>query len=314
MSEHSESDAHFAHRLRDLDSFAAATLLLRSGLGEGGTYVDLYAGAHFEAAEPIISPLGMDIQGSFESINRVSLRDNAPGNGPRRPKSSTLHQFVLREEVASPLNEQLRHDATDESRGEGVRVSNVGGFHSASEIFDPAHDGAWHSSLTTVLVEALHAVNEDGRIAGSPIDQLHLRGWLNVSSPACFNRPHDHGAIALSAVYFACCDGGSPASPLPQGWTCGTDPSSGRPFYYNSAQQLSQWEAPSGEVPCLARCAGELIFQTQQAAWRNRYGIFSVAPVPGTLWLFPAYMPHCTLPRTLQASEMAWKSSAARSG
>ena len=80
-------------------------------------------------------------------------------------------------------------------------------------------------------------------------------------------------------------DGGRGGDPLPPGWSCARDPSSGRPFYYHAGAQQSQWEPP--HEAGLARCAGELVFQTQHAAWQNRYAIFSVPPVPGTLWLFP---------------------------
>jgi hypothetical protein len=301
-------DSQFVERLLALDSFGAAVLLLRSGQGADGEYVDLYADAHFAQAEPMITGLAVR-PGSFESVQRITLRDNAPGNGPHRPKTSTVHQFVLHEHLASALNNQLRRDAIEQSRSSaGVTVSNVGGFHSATTTLDPSHGEAWYAPLATLLREALHAVHRDGLVDGFLIESLDLRGWLNVSSPACINMPHDHGAVAYSAVYFVD-DGGAPASSLPSGWSCGSDPQSGRPFYYHRAQQLSQWEVPGGNSPRLARCAGELIFQTQHAAWTNRYAVFSVAPAPGTLYLFPAYMPHCTLPRTLRASEVAPEST-----
>lgn len=97
-------------------------------------------------------------------------------------------------------------------------------------------------------------------------------------------------------------DGGRAGDPLPPGWSCARDPSSGRPFYYHAGAQRSQWE-PLHEAG-LARCAGELVFQTQHTAWKNRYAIFSVAPVPGTLWLFPGYMTHAVLPRTTETPEL----------
>ncbi len=303
-----ESDLKFVQRLLALDSFAAAVLLLRSGPGVDGEYEDLYAGAHFAPAEPIITTVSTS-SSSFERVQRVLLRDNAPGNGPCRPKTSTIHQFVLCEQQASVLNKQLRRDAIEQSScSAGVQVSNVGGFHSATATLDPLHDGAWYAPLAALLIEALHTVHADGHVAGCQIDSLDMRGWLNVSTPTCFNRPHDHGAIAYSAVYFVD-DGGPPASPLPSGWSCGCDPASGHPFYYHRGQQLSQWEVPGGDSPRLARCAGELLFQTQHAAWTNQYAIFSVAPVPGTLWVFPSYMPHCTLPRTLRANELVPKNA-----
>jgi len=219
-------------------------------------------------------------------------------------------QFVLRLPQASALNAQLRRDALERSRcGAGVRVSNAGGFHSATETLNAADEGSWHAPLASLLAEALHAVHADGQVAGCPIERLHMRGWINVAlSPSNFNRPHDHGGIAYSAVYFVG-DGGPPASPLPPGWSCARCLDSGRPYYLHVAQQLSQWEPPPCDAPLLERCAGQLVFQTQRKAWTDCYSIFSIPPSPGSLWLFPAYMPHAVLPHELPLGAAAAASS-----
>ena len=52
--------------------------------------------------------------------------------------------------------------------------------------------------------------------------------------------------------------------------------------------------------------AGELLLQTQLKAWTAEYAYLPVPPVPGTLWLFPGYMPHAVLPRakTMDSSSL----------
>jgi hypothetical protein len=195
----SERDANFADRLLALDGLAAAMLLLRCGAPVDGQYADMYEGAQFTKAEPTVAPIALEGTSSFERVNRVLLRDNAPGDGKNRPKSSILHQFVLGNAQASDLNAQLRRDAVELSQSTaGLRVSNVGGFHSATEIFDPNHDGVWYGALSSLLLEALRLVHHDGHVDGCLIENLYLRGWANVSLSSDFNQSHDHGAVTYS--------------------------------------------------------------------------------------------------------------------
>ena len=261
-------DERFAARLLALDAFAAAQLLLRNGTLVDHEYGDHYYGldATFTSAEPSTAQVALPEYSSFASIDRTSLADNAPDNDHGL---STVHKFVLQPGLAVRLNAQLRHSALMESQqSAGVVVSNAGGFHSATTHLDPAlHAEAWHGPLRPLLLEALHALHPDGLVAGCPIRHLHLTAWLNVSSPACFNQPHDHGAVPYSAVYFV--DDGGP-----------------------SAQSST---AAKG----LPACAGELLLQTQPIAWSRQYALHAVLPVPGTLWFFPGYMPHAVLPRAV---------------
>ena len=54
------------------------------------------------------------------------------------------------------------------------------------------------------------------------------------------------------------------------------------------------WERPSA-------CAGELLLETQLKAWTSEFAYLPVRPVPGTMWIFPGYMPHAVLPRATSA-------------
>lgn len=308
-----EADHAFAMRLLALDEFAAAETLLKSGLAADGSYIDLYGSdSTFSNSQSsaVIIPVAKAATSSFANVVCISLPDNCPGQSGKRPKATHVHQFAVTHARAIELNAQLRHDAVKRSQGDtdGQVVSNVGGYHSKCEALRPEHHAAWYGPIATLLVEALHTLHADGKVDGTPIEELDFAGWLNVSSrPSHFNRPHDHGKVPYSAVYFVD-DGGPPGQPLPYGWSCGAAPADGRPFFYNSAQKLSQWQPPhpashGEETPLLARCAGQLLLQTQLEAWSNDFAVLSIPCVPGTLYLFPGYVPHAVLPRTLQSFE-----------
>jgi len=299
-----ERDARFAARLLALDTFAAAELLLTCGTPMDGEYEDIYEGAEFARAQPGVAAVTLPTSSSFASIDRYSMKDNAPAVGCVRLKTMSVHKCVVRGPSAAILNVILRGEAmlqreTCQSRS----VSNAGGFHGSVHRLglDQGLAGAWQARLCALLSEALQATHADGHVAGCPIEQLHFTGWLNVSDHASFNRPHDHGHISYSAVYHVDDGGEPPAQPLPPGWACGLDAESSRPYYYNVTDQLSQWHPPLSNEPLLPRCAGELLLQTQLAAWANQYAIFPITPVPGTLWLFPGYVPHAVLPRSTEA-------------
>jgi hypothetical protein len=272
-------DKRFAAQLLALDSLDAAKLLLQNGTLVDGEYGDhYYVDSSFTSAKPSTTPIDVPEHSSFARIDRWSLPDNSPeAVGPSITSYghhvSYVHRFVLQPEHAIRVNAQLRHDAIRQSeQSEGVVVSNAGGFHSVTTRLDPAlQDDAWHGPLRPLLLEALHALHADGLVAGCPIKDLHLTGWLNVSSSTSFNQPHDHGGVPYSAVYFVD-DGGSSAQPC--------------------APSMAPFEQPSS-------CAGELLFQTQPVGWSRQYALHAVQPVPGTICFFPGYMPHAVLPRAL---------------
>ena len=310
----SANNTAFALRLLALDAHSAARLLLKCGVDADGQYVDLHGAlSSFDECKTVVKAVPREPSGSsFANVACISLPDNAPGITGKMPRVSNVYQFAMHPTRAVELNAQLRRDAVDLSHGgdAGQVISNVGGFHSACEALRPERPTSWGGPLAALLVEAMHTLHPDGMVGGVSIEALHLAGWLNVSAPTHFNRPHDHGNVAYSAVYFVD-DGGPPGQPLPSGWSCGAAPSSGKPYYYHSEEQLSQWEPPHPPLPStdgegsalLPRCAGELLLQTQLRAWSSQFAVLSVHPTPGTLYLFPGYMPHAVLPRTLQSFE-----------
>lgn len=49
-----------------------------------------------------------------------------------------------------------------------------------------------------------------------------------------------------------------------------------------------------------ARSAGSLVLKTQLVPFAHSYGYLPIAPRAGDLWVFPGYLSHAVLPRTLQ--------------
>ena len=47
---------------------------------------------------------------------------------------------------------------------------------------------------------------------------------------------------------------------------------------------------------------GALLLKFQTERWAHRYTFLPVAPRAGDLWLFPGYVPHAVMPRTLRPS------------
>jgi len=48
-----------------------------------------------------------------------------------------------------------------------------------------------------------------------------------------------------------------------------------------------------------ARSAGSLVLKTQLVPFTHSYGYLPIAPRAGDLWVFPGYLSHAVLPRTL---------------
>jgi len=281
---------NFASRLLAHNDSEAASLLLRCGTtsssGEYGEH--LYAeDASFSREQPTTTSVAVPRRGSFTSAENMSVPDNAPGSD-----SSSVYRFVLQAAQATALNAALRHDAIEQSQSSrGIQVSNAGGFHGKTTTLDPKASDAWYGPLRKVIVEALHTLHVDGLVAGCRIELLHLTGWVNVSLRGSFNQPHDHGAVPLSCVYFV--DGGGPPPPGFHARVSPDGPNSSRRITPPPPSPVHATTLPSP-----AGCAGELLFQTQPLPNSNRYTFFSVLPIPGTLFLFPGYMPHAVLPRS----------------
>lgn len=210
----------------------------------------------------------------------LSLPDNPPAFAIRPdgnsevPGITEVHRFVVKCGIARQLNMALKaHGEALHAQGTGVHRSNIGGFHSAEELFTGS-SSEWYGPLHNVVLEALRMIQhggsaQDGVTADhlplpttwSSVASMQTSGWLNASAEYDFNTLHDHGDALWSAVYYV--DDGCTAD----------EPA---PFL-----------------------AGALLLKTQLTAWKSNYAYLPVTPRPGDLWLFPSYMPHAVLPRSL---------------
>ena len=212
--------------------------------------------------------------------------------------SVPVHRFVCNPSISSAINTEISHEASWQSgwlsKFFGVEISNVGGYHSAEEIF--ARDGEgqrgrsgflisgseapWYGKLLKqVLLPALRMLarlNDDGASVavdsdGIPLDG-RLAGWLNVSDVHAFNRLHQHGDDVLwSLVYFvASGEGGG-----------------------ESASE----EAGAASMP--SDSAGALLLKAKVDGANHVHGYLPVYPRAGELWCFPGQLQHAVMPREL---------------
>ena len=257
----------------------------------------------------------------FESHLGISLPDSPPPSPTREerqpdasPMSSTasaagmteVHRFTLHSSIAEHINAELREEATSRrTRNDGIRRSNVGGFHSEEELFTSTTSG-WYGRVHNVLIEALRMLEDGSSGADAPgaealrqkpapdgpqspppaatattssyghVNRMKVSGWMNVSTTLAFNTLHDHGDALWAAVYFV--DAGSAAADGDEEETVG--PAAATATAYS----------------------GALLLKTQLAPWTSDYAFFTIKPRAGDLWIFPGYVPHAVLPRALPSA------------
>jgi hypothetical protein len=87
----------------------------------------------------------------------------------------------------------------------------------------------------------------------SPVAQMRVSGWMNISSAHDFNTLHDHGEALWAAVYFV------------------------------EADDHALMVLDAGA----AVYSGALLLKTQLAPWTTDFGFLPIQPRPGELWIFP---------------------------
>jgi hypothetical protein len=205
----------------------------------------------------------------FSSHDVLELPDNPPRK--EGPRTTTVHRFVVRKHVEDDLHlSSLRESANAKASAlmkkgsgqkEGVRVSNIGGYHSTEEMLN-AGVSAWCPLMMSVLSESLVTMTK----SAEPTHWL-LSGWMNASDKSDYNALHSHGAAEWSFVYFV----------LPGD----SDPDA-------DTRDCSSM---------LANDSGCLLLRTQLAPFTQQYGFLSIGAAPGELWAFPGHLFHAVMPR-----------------
>jgi hypothetical protein len=233
-------------------------------------------------------------QDIFDSCCKLDIPDNPPKENP--PSTTNLFKFVLSREKSSTLNARLSQLAQSSleptSADNNIRVSNVGNgnVHTAEvpfTVFDskqlPPSSPQWYSELyEEVLLPALLCIDPSFELLLS-CGRVEATGWLNVNTdPHSFNALHDHGAATWSAVYFV--ESGDNRDRV--GTEC------------SEAEGSSEHGRPP---PPSSLSLGNLLLRFQLEAFTQHHAYLAVPPTPGTLWIFPSYVPHCVMPRKLAA-------------
>jgi uncharacterized protein (TIGR02466 family) len=119
---------------------------------------------------------------------------------PRVLKLFSAPVIVDRLDAAETLNSALEHSIAERRLTDpGVVRSNVGGWHSKSDLFSWAGDAG-----RTILRHALGLANANTTDpSGKPVSlRWRCDAWANVSEGGHSNAAHVHGGAYWSAVYY----------------------------------------------------------------------------------------------------------------
>jgi uncharacterized protein (TIGR02466 family) len=102
---------------------------------------------------------------------------------------------------AAAVNAELRRVIEEErTRSEGLDISNVGGWHSNTEMLRWGGEPAMR--LLERIMAAVDAFTVDIRATGTPRYKWFPEMWANVSPPGASNQYHTHAGAFWSAVYY----------------------------------------------------------------------------------------------------------------
>ena len=321
-----------AHQVRSLHSLLVAC--------DPACWLTLPESTHFEPLplDPISAErwTGSSIAAKvFTSASAYPLPcDNSLG------EQDMCHRFVVAEHIAGPLNAGLaafaihrenlasngratRVDMTPDTHRAidlGLKLSNVGGFHSYHDLFDQRsaevltarlsgpplveEEGKRHSQLLHAITSvAIDELTRTGTtlLQSSEIGDMHsAKAWLNVSRNDNYNKIHTHLPERWSAVYYV--DAGQFDTPVVTNGNnngdghgqAGTVVSSDKPF---GSMDMS------GHLILRAGCSnpvtpdGKELQSVEPQAPRDSRTYMALPPVPGTLWFFPGNVPHAVMGR-----------------
>ena len=217
-----------------------------------------------------------------------------------------VHRFTLQRRLALPLNQKLTklaerkeqlasecemrlvHTPPGPGSNASVVKTNRGGYQSYHDLFEDGSPKALLElrELVNVAISEIIALELD--TAGQPsssdaggearlqpsLGELHASyAWLNVNRLSDWNTVHQHHVEHWSAVYFV--SDGEPNAP---GFAC---PESGHMIFRCGPKPLPA-QLPGIDTPV-----------SSSGACSHSY--MAVAPLPGSMWLFPGSMPHTVM-------------------
>jgi hypothetical protein len=170
--------------------------------------------------------------------------------------------------------------------GAGIQSSNIGGFHSARTLLD--QQSVQSANLPLTFMQALTKVEAYEAELTNLLPELSrptklacTEGWLNVSGRRNWNHLHNHAGFTYAGVYFVD-DGGS---------LDGDNNFAGRLYLLAGAPaEMSKDDWMHMHPRSQMHPRTELELEEQEI----RY--VKIDPVPGTIVIFPSYVPHFVLP------------------
>jgi hypothetical protein len=237
-----------------------------------------------------------------------------------------LHRFRLPAQAGSAdLNQFLTSLALRKEReSAGCNRSNVGGWHSSDDLWRwPEMDGEHGRRVADVLQSALLQVEEyETQVAcemgGSATEsaeravyeqQMHTQeAWLNVSRAGNWNHFHTHPGSTLSGCYYvsnvasASSAAASCQETLCQA-QCGAELLQGRLILLTSAPE-SVSEHSENLVHRIRdeadrKLEAQPVAETSEGLSKR---VLVVDPVPGSLIVFPSFVPHLVLPLGIESA------------
>lgn len=148
----------------------------------------------------------------------------------------------------------------------GIDRSNIGGWHSDTEMLQWGGDAAKRLALATLQLCGAHTHDRGLRGTTAPRFEMGLEMWANVSPPGASNQSHAHPGCVWSAVYYVD-DGG--------------DRDGGKLVLHDPRFPMNRMAAP------------DLVFAADGQMEEMRV---EIAPEPGRLVVFPAWLMHSVKP------------------
>jgi uncharacterized protein (TIGR02466 family) len=181
---------------------------------------------------------------------------------PRVRSIFPTHILETRVKDWAPLNDALRTVIAERRAADpGIARSNLGGWHSDTEMLQWAGEPARRLGLATLQLCGAYT-HDKGMRGNAPRFEMGLEMWANVSPPGAANQMHAHPGCVWSAVYYVD-DGG--------------DAESGKLVLHDPRFPMNRMAAP------------DLVFATDGAMEEMRV---EITPEPGKLVAFPSWLLH----------------------
>jgi uncharacterized protein (TIGR02466 family) len=178
--------------------------------------------------------------------------------------------FTIHWNEAQDVNQSLYQLIQGEKRkAEGIRISNVGGWHSEYSLFEKEEEVVLHfrQMVYTLLSKGLKEIYGDSYQI-SPIEKWHIEAWANINYKGSLNVSHDHtkDENQWSGIYYL--------------KTGGADPNTTKGRTFLEDRHTTNPGKKTNRIPCLTNGISLLPREA------------SIIPEVGKMVLFPGSMHH----------------------